>query len=297
MTKTLYRITGLNFKKFLNELKKNKITILCLTKIDYNQFEIMVDNTQQFLSICKDFKYKVDEVKLSKKEKFLRLFKRNFIFVLLSIIICFSICFSSNFVFKVEIYGLESVDKEEIVNVLNKNGYKVGQLKNKYDLDNIQPILVKNIDKISYATGIIKGSTLVVSVYEKIDNSPYIYDYLPIFAPFDCIVKEISLVSGTIKVAQNETAKAGDTIIAPYVETKDFKCLPIPVKAQIKAYVEIKENIQVDKNLDNVQNLIEELKKKLYNTLSCKVKSYIVDEEIVQENNLLTVKLYGTIEF
>ncbi len=297
MPSTLYRIIGLNFKKFINELKKNNITILQLRKLDYNQFEIMVDNQKKFLTLCKTFNYQVDEIKLTKKETVFRKLKQNFIFVLIAIVLCFSLIFSSNFVFKIEISGLESVQEGDILAVLKNNGYEAGKIKSKYDLDNLESVLVKNIDKISFATGVIKGSTLVVNVYEKIDNSPYIYDYLPIFAPFDCVVKEILLTSGTIKISQNETAKEGDVIVAPYVEAKDFKRLPVPAKATIKAYVEIKETAQIDTNLTNAENLIEETKKKLYNKLSSKVKSCTFDEEILQDNGLITVKLCGEVEF
>lgn len=278
-------------------LKKNNITILQLTRLDYNQFEIAVSDPKKFLKICKDFNYQVQEIKLSRKETILRLFKRNFIFVLLSIFVCCSLAIFSNFVFKVQIFGLENVEESVVLEVLNNNGYKSGKFKSSYDLDSLQSILVKNIDKISFATGIIKGSTLVVNVYEKIDNSPYIYDYLPICAPFDCIIKEVSLLSGTIKIGKDETAKEGDTIVAPYIETKDFKCLPTPAKATIKAYIELTESVSLDKNLPNVQILIEELKKKLYNNLKLKTNSYIVEEDIVQENNILSVKLSGIIEF
>ncbi len=297
MNKTLYRVTGLNFKKFLSELKKANLVILQLRRLEYNQFEIMANDEKAFLSLCKKFGYKVDEVKLSRKETFSRLLKRNFVFCLLAVFICVSLLFSSNFVFKVEIFGLENVEQSVVLDVLSKNGYNVGKLKSRYDLDNIEPLLVTNIDKISFATGVIKGSTLIINVHEKIDNSPYIYDYPPILAPFDCVIKEIIFTSGTVCVAQNETAKAGDIIVAPYIETKDYKRLPIPAKAQIKAYVELKESTKLDDSSLNVQNLIEEMKKKLYNNLSCKVESFSVTENAMQTSDFLTVTLSGIIEF
>ncbi len=297
MNKTLYRVTGLNFKKFLGELKKANLVILQLRRLEYNQFEIMVSDEKTFLTLCKKFGYKVDEVKLSRKETLLRLLKRNFVFCLLAVIICVSLLFSSNFVFKVEIFGLENVEQSVVLDVLSQNGYNIGKLKSRYDLDNIEPLLVTNIDKISFATGVIKGSTLIINIHEKIDNSPYIYDYPPIIAPFDCVVKEIIFTSGTVCVAQNETAKAGDIIVAPYVETKDFKRLPIPAKAQVKGYVELKESTKLDDNSLNVQNLIEEMKKKLYNNLSCKVKSFSVTENVEQTSDFLIITLSGTIEF
>lgn len=297
MNKTLYRVTGLNFKKFLGEIKKANLVILQLRRLEYNQFEIMVSDEKTFLALCKKFGYKVDEIKLSRKETLFRLLKRNFVFCLLAVFICVSLLFSSNFVFKVEIFGLENVEQSVVLDVLNKNGYNIGKLKSRYDLDNIEPLLVANIDKISFATGVIRGSTLIINIHEKIDNSPYIYDYPPIIAPFDCVVKEIVFTSGTVRVAQNETAKAGDVVVAPYIETKDYKRLPIPANAQIKAYVELKESAKLDDNPLNVQNLIEEMKKKLYNNLSCKVKSFSVTENTMQTSDFLTVTLSGIIEF
>lgn len=302
-TVTVYLVQGLNFKKFLDSLKKQNINILELEKIEYNLFKIGIEekNRDKFLSITKKFNYFVNEDKLPKAKVIARKIKGNIAFSIVFVLIFISLFVSSNFVYQTQIYGLVSVDREEVIRVLQENGFSEGRFKSSYDLDKIEQVLTGNIENISYASAVIKGNTLIVNINEKIDNSDYIYDYSPIFAPFDCIVKEIKLTSGTILKSEESTAKEGDIIIAPYVVYDENTKLPVPAKAEIKLYVELRASVSVQKDIENseLQKVIEENKNKLYNELSCFEQesnfSESVQEVEVENDIILTVTLSGEI--
>ena len=300
---TIYLVQGLNFKKFLDSLKKQNIDILELEKIEYNLFRIGIEekNRDRFLAITKKFNYLVNEDKLPRAKVIDRKIKGNIALTIVFVLIFISIFISSNFVYQTKIYGLENVSKQEVLRVLDENGFREGRFKSSYDLDRIEQVLTSKIEGISYASAVIKGNTLIVNINEKIDNSDYIYDYSPIFAPFDCIVKEIKLTSGTILVTEEGTAKKGDIIVAPYVIYDESTKLPVPAKAEIRLYVELISSVSVKVDLENseLQKVIEENKKRLYNELSCfeQGSDFIENVQRVETEGIavITVTLSGEI--
>lgn len=290
---TTYIIKGLNFKKFIAQLTSNNIEVAELVRLEYNLFEISIDNKYQksFLNLTKQFNYEVSEKTLSTKQNLRRVIKSNFIFVIIGLILCISLAFLSNFVINIEVIGLENITKDEVLTTLYNNGYPKYKLKSFYDLDSIEKVLTSNIDKISYASSIIKGNTLIVNINEKIDNSEYVYDYSPIIAPFDCIIKKINLVSGQIFKDIGSTAKVGDVIVAPCKIFGENQ-VKVPAKAEVEAYVEFCQEYFATKDIsdENKNKLIEEYKKKVYNKLS----GYKILEDFtlnvmekVEENRLL----------
>ena len=268
---TIYVVKGLNFKKFLNKLQTDNIDIFKLEKKDYNSFIIGIKqkDKSKFLEISKKFNYEVCEEKVPFNLKVIRLIKNNIAISLSCLILIFSILTLNNFVLRVEIFGLENITKNEILQVLNANGYKKGKLKSSYDLDSIEKVLVSNLDKVSFASAIIKGNTLVVNVNEKIDNSDYICDYQPILAPFNLILKEINLFSGTLQYKIGDVVKQGEVIVVPAIVYENEITLSVPAKATIKAYVEVSYNFELSINVsvDEKKKVIEENQNKLYNML------------------------------
>lgn len=77
-----YKIEGLNLKKFLTTLNKNKIEVVEFEKLDYNLFffTIKKKNEFEFLKLAKKFSYKVDENKLSFLSTKVRVIRNNLIF-------------------------------------------------------------------------------------------------------------------------------------------------------------------------------------------------------------------------
>ena len=268
---TTYILQGLNFKKFLSELSKNKIEVTHLKRLDYNLFEIGCNNKQQklFLQIVNKFNYVIKIKTLSTKQFIKKIAKTNFVFVIIGLILCVNLIFLSNFVINIEIIGQENVPQQLILETLQQNGFEKYKLKSKYNLNNVEKLLTSKIDKISYASAIIKGNTLIVNVNEKIDNSEFIYDYSPIVAPFDCIIKKIELVSGSVVKGVGQTVKKGETIIEPYKFFGQTQ-VKVPAKGKIEAYTEFCQDFfaTLDISQKDKDFLIEEYKKKVYNELS-----------------------------
>lgn len=248
--KITYKVKGLNFKKFLGLLKKEEIEICLLKKQEYNIFFIQIKqkDIKRFAKIAGDLNYQLTEenstILLSSKKSI----KRNLSFFICIVLITILVVFSCNMVYKIEIYGIETLTEQQIIKVLNDNNIKVFKIKSNYNLDNIEILLKSSLNKISFASAIIKGNTMIININEKIDNDEYIYDYQPIVAPYDCIIKNINLKSGTVVVEKGQTVKKGQKIVLPYIDYKDGTQLAVKASADIEAYVEVSHTTQYLEN-------------------------------------------------
>lgn len=289
---TTYLVTGLNQKKFMDELVKLGINLSYLEILSHNQIKIGVESKweKSFIKLTQKYNYQVKELSLPKHKKFLRLVKKNISFFACSLIVLLTLPVFSMFVFKTEIYGLENISKEQVLEVLNNNGYSLGKLKKNYDLDKIQNVLVSNINKISLASAIIKGNTLIININEKIDNSKDIYDYKPVVAPIDCIIESVDLISGSLQKKAYDSVRCGDIIVSPNITSTSNQILSVPARAVVRAKFDLSSTIfvsQLEKQEDE-KKIVEENRKKLYNKLS---SLNILGD--IQEKNMENDAKYG----
>ena len=248
--KITYKVKGLNFKKFLMLLKKEAIEVCLLKKQEYNIFFIQIKqkDVKSFIKIASELNYRLIEenstILLNSKKSIIK----NLSFFITVVLLGIILVFSCNMVYKIEIYGLETLSPQQVVKVLNDNNIKVFKTKSSYNLDNIELLLKSSLDKISFASAIIKGNTMIINVNEKINNDEYIYDYQPIIAPYDCIIKSINLKSGTVVVEKGQTVKKGQEIVMPYIDYKDGTQLSVKASAEIEAYIEVSHTTQYLEN-------------------------------------------------
>lgn len=236
-----FRVEGFNFDKFLKEAKKNNIELHSLKRLQHNLFfvGVYVDQKEGFLQLTTRLNLKAIQQSQTKFLSFKTKLKQNVAIFMCAIMLSFIVGFLNNFVFKIEIVGLEKLSQEQVISVLNDNNISVGKFKSTYNLDNIELILKNSLEKVSLASAIIKGNTLIVSINEKIDNSEYVYDYKPIIAPYDMVIKDVKLKSGTVVKQKNQTVKKGEAIVLPYIEYKDGTQLSVEAQAEIVAHIEL----------------------------------------------------------
>ena len=261
--KITYRIKGLNFKKFLILLKKEKIEVFNFKRCEYNLLFITIkkQDEKNFLNITSKLNYQIEEIKNTLILNFQKKMKRSISFFLTIIFLLVTVVFSCNMVYKIEIFGLENVSKQEVIKILDDNNIKLYKTKSNYNLEDIELLLKSKIEDISFASAIIQGNTLIINIDEKINNDEYIYDYEPILAPYDCIIESISLKSGTAVVEVGQTVKKGQELVLPYIDYKDGTKLKVEAEANIKAYVEVSNTIEY---LENHMKLVRTGKSKTF---------------------------------
>lgn len=113
----------INNNIFLWKIKSNKSTIIC-AKIGVHDFKKAV-------KIAKQTKCKI-KIKNKKGMPFIfNRYKKRKIFVVFLVVIFVGIIVLSNFIWNIEILGVQNLDKDDIINLVQKEGLTIGKCKNK----------------------------------------------------------------------------------------------------------------------------------------------------------------------
>lgn len=298
---TTYEVVGLNFPKFLGEIERRNISLCSLVKISHDKFcvEVSLAQKKKFLSLCSLLNMEATEKKIPVYEHILRGIKCHVPLSIFMAVCVAVLLFSQMFVFRIEVFGETSVSENEIVSVLKQNGFDTWKMRGSYNTQDVERVLVSNIPKISFASCVVRGGTLVVNVYEKIDAEKTLSAGKPIVAPCDLIIEEISCTSGTVVKHQGQTAKAGESIVENFIMLGQTK-IDIPAHAKMTAKVEqsISQFLtQKPQNDEDIKKVVEENKRMLYNMLSeVNILDNIEEEtELLEtENGCLIVSRFRT---
>lgn len=298
---TTYEVVGLNFPKFLGEIERRNISLCSLVKISHDKFcvEVALAQKKKFLSLCSLLNMEATEKKIPVYEHILRGIKCHMPLSIFMAVCVAVLLFSQMFVFRIEVFGETSVSENEIVSVLKQNGFDTWKMRGSYNTQDVERVLVSNIPKISFASCVVRGGTLVVNVYEKIDAEKTLSAGKPIVAPCDLIIEEISCTSGTVVKHQGQTAKAGESIVENFIMLGQTK-IDIPAHAKMTAKVEqsISQFLtRKPQNDEDIKKVVEENKIMLYNMLSeVNILDNIEEEtELLEtENGCLVISRFRT---
>lgn len=156
--------------------------------------------------------------------------------ILAGLLVAFVITFfAQQCVFKTTIIGLESIDKAQVEQVLLQSGFKGFAFKRAIDTGQIEKSLL-TIEKISMASVIVRGNTIVVSIKERVENTLQ-GPFEPLKSNYDGIITSIQLVSGTLKVKVGQMVRVGDVLVEPFVFDSANQKRPVKPQAKIIAKV------------------------------------------------------------
>lgn len=240
--KTKFFIHSLNQEKLLNEISK---------QCELSEIERHSKNETTFK--CSYFEYKkVEKILKSKNVEIEKVKHQGIVSKFCNILSCyglilavvlFSVCFflQSQFVWQYEIKGVEKLQSTEVVEYIKQNfPSKIKQI----DTKDVEVALVDNFDEISFASCIIKGQTLVVSIKEKLLPNEMYGEFSPIISQKSGKITKIELVSGTLNVKVGDIVRQGDILVEPY--TIDASGNLKKVEAQAKIYADVYNEGSVD---------------------------------------------------
>ncbi len=232
---TTFHVKGLNQEKWLNELCK---------EVSLTEIERLSKNETTFK--CSYFSYK-------KVDKFLKkhgvnivslthegvAYKLRNIFtaygLMAAIVVCFALSiFSQQYILQYKVEGVDKLAAGDIVEYVSKNFSKQ---KGNIDTSEIENALLQNFKRISFASCIIKGQTLVINIKEKLLPDEMYGDFAPIVASKNGRVTKINLISGTLKVAVGDFVRMGDVLVEPYTIDASGNIKKVEARAEILAEV------------------------------------------------------------
>jgi len=225
------RYSGTNFYNFINKLIKQDIYIFNVCKLDSKNiiFSISSKYYSQLnkISDC-------DKLVIEKEGgiKFLLklLLKRIGLFIGL-IAILFSSFMISKKTLYIKIIGVEDINALE--NAVYKYGIKRGTINNVDNLK-LEKYLLEKIENLSLVSVKNKGNALIINAIEKQVES---IEFQPFYSPYNMIVNEIKLLSGTLCVEKNSVVKKGDILVDSFFINSNGEKINVEAKANIIADV------------------------------------------------------------
>lgn len=207
------KITGYNLNNLLNTCISGNIELLNVKKISLQQMEVSISdsNLKLFKNLNLD-NYEIQILLPSVKDRILH-FLLYRIGLIVGIVASVAMALiMQNRLFNINIYGVENIEKEEIIQKINEYGIDRFDIMD-FDCQDLEKYLMDNFD-LSFVSIITRGNSLIINAKEELPDISN--QYVPITAEYNMIVKDIKVYSGTSGVNIGDIVFAGDELILPY---------------------------------------------------------------------------------
>ena len=262
--KVKLNIKGKNIERFIKRLKTNKIDLLKIEYIKYNEINITIyqKDYDKVLELKTIYEMdKVDIYGIIKIKKVINTYKYILIFIALGILL---IIFLSNIIFNVQIIHNDSEIRNFLLNELEKYGLKKYRFKKNYqEIQEIKNnILNEYKDKIEWLEIEESGTSYIVRLESRIiPNNEVNNNKQNVVASKSAVIKKIIAENGEIVKNINSYVNKGDIVISGNIYLNDE--VKDTVKAEGKIYGEVWYNVNVSypyiyseiKELDNYQEI------------------------------------------
>ncbi len=217
-------IEGFYIERFFNACTKQGIELWGTKRKNNTSIitNIKIDDFRGIRNIARKTQCSM-KIKRKKGIPFIiRKYKNRKVFIFLFFILILSIFTLSNFVWNIEIEGNNIISSEEILEELNKNGIKQGELKYKINIQKVIEKMRLNDERISWIGIKIDGTNAKVNIVEAVAK-PDILDeneYCDIVASKDGIITKINVTNGTELVKEGDVVERGRKLIGGWMEGK-----------------------------------------------------------------------------
>lgn len=243
------KIEGFSVERVISKAATNKI-LLWNMKRDKSTIIYTNVGSRDFKELLKIAKLNNCKIKILHKRGLPFLcnkYKKRKIFFIFLLIMLAILFILSNFVWNIEITGLNKISEDEFLNELNDDGVKIGIAKQKINTQNIiNKIRLKRND-ISWIGIEIVGTNVIINVVEA-DLKPELVDeqdYCNITANKDAQIVKISAQSGVPVVKEGDIVTKGQILIAGWMEGKYTGTRYVHSSGEVEAKVWYSEKMKI----------------------------------------------------
>ena len=235
------QIEGFYIERFVNICKSKNILLWNMNrkKSSILYADISIDDFKKIKDICKKTNCRI---KINRKKGMPFIFhkyKKRKIFSCLLLFVLIVLIISSNFIWNIEIKGAKTVSVDEIENIIQENGLKIGAYKKNIDVKKIINDIRLNRVDISWVGIDFKGTNAIVEIAEA-DKKPKIVDnsdFCNIVADKMGIITKIDVKNGTAIVKIDDIVKSGDILVEGKIQGKYTDPIYVHSSANIEAKV------------------------------------------------------------
>lgn len=230
------QVEGYFVERFVNLCLIRNIKIWDIEKITEGTIRLKIDE-KDFKQIDELLKITYSKMKIVKKEgvpRIRKLYKKRYVFILVSVVSYFVISIFSLFIWDIEILGNRSIETEVIYTLLKDEGLQIGTLKEKVDYQTVKNQIYIKRDDILWIGINTKGVKVVVEILERPEVE--MKENIPcnIIANKDGVIEKISVRQGTKKVEVGSTVCKGDVLVSGIMESEYSESIMVTADADIK---------------------------------------------------------------
>ena len=234
-------VEGYFIERFINNCLNNGIFLWIIKRKKSTNLvcNISISEFKKIKEILKKNRCKVKILKKKGLPFFINKYKKRKIFLVFLLIIFTIIITLSNFIWNINIEGLEKIDKSELMQVLNENGLYTGKSKIGLDTKEIINQIRLDRDDIAWIGIELKGTNAVVKVVEA-DSKPEIIneeEYCNIVATKDGVITKIKAQNGTPLVKEGNLVRKGTVLVAGWFEGKYTGTRYVHANGEVQAKV------------------------------------------------------------
>ena len=232
-------------------------------------------------------------------------YKKRKFFALLLLIIIVTIISLSNFVWNIEVTGTQTINNDELIQLVNNEGLTIGKLKSKINTKEIINKIRLERKDIAWVGIDIQGTNAIIRVIEA-DIKPEIIneeEYCNIVSDKEAAIIKVNAQNGTPMVKEGEIVKKGTVLIAGWLEGKYTGTRYVHSEGTIEAKVwySYKERIYFNQTLEektgNEENKYSIIINKFKINLYKKLPNFEKYDTIVENKKLkLFSNLYLPVE-
>ena len=261
-------VEGYFIERFINICNSNKILLWGMKRKKSSVLiaKIGIQDFKQIKEIVKTTKCKVKINERNGLPFILHRYRKRKIFLIMIILVCFSIFVTSNYIWNIEIVGLNQISSEEIIQTLKENGIDLGTKKKNINTKEIINNIRLQRNDIAWIGLDIKGTNLKVEVVENKEKPEIIdtNDICNIVAGKDGVITKIVAQNGTAMVKEGDVVKKGDVLIKGEIEGQYTGTRYVHSEGTVEAEVWYsKKEKKYFKNLEEVETGASESKYKI----------------------------------
>ena len=250
-------VEGFFIERFINTCISKKIFFWKTNRMKSTVFSanIGVRNYKEVVNIAKKCQCKIRITNKKGIPFLLNKYRKRKIFVVTLGIIILGIITIFNFIWNIEIKGVDEIKQREIMEFIQNEGIDIGKYKNNIDLQSLINKIRIQRDDIAWVGMEIKGTNLIVDVVEA-DKKPEIInedEYCNVVADKDGIIVKVKAQNGTPAVEEGTTVKKGDILIQGWLEGKHTENRYVHAEGEVmaKVWYSEKEKVYYKQNYEN----------------------------------------------
>lgn len=297
---TKIEVEGYYIEKFLNKCINKGIFIWGLKhkKTTLIEAKVGVSDYEKLRNIASDNGCIVTKIKEKGIPIIIKKYKKRK-GLLIGVIFIFTIIFTlSKFIWKIDVIGNQNIGKDEILNLVEKDGLKIGIAKSKVDVKKIINQIRMERNDISWIGIEFKGTNAIVKIVEA-TKKPDIIDekyFCNIVASKDAVITRIVVQNGTAQVKVGDTVKKGDILIAGWMQGEHTEKYFVNSAGEVKGKIQYTQIEKINKK-ETKKSKTGKMEKKY----SIKINNFVINlykkyskfkkyDTIVSEKNLRLFK-------